>query len=194
MTDEPKGRELWLLAGQELLRRGGAGSVKLRALSSQLGGLTTGSFYHHFSGMADYLDQLARHYGTDQPSRGLALVDDPDPRLRLRRLYEMSLDDRMGPLDAAMRDWAGSNSLAAQAVQDADGALLRFIERAFLDLGYPRREAQARAQLLFSAGTARITPPWRPHGRPFDEALAILAPLLKAPPPAHRQPEPSDLS
>ncbi len=175
MTAEPKGRELWLAAGQELLRRGGIAAVKLQALTDRLE-LTTGSFYHYFTGMADYLEQLARHFGTDQTTDNLALIADAEPRERLRRLYAMSLDERLGPLDAAMRDWAGSNALAAQAVKDADTSLLRFIERAFIDLGYPRRDAQVRALLFFSAGVARIAPPWRPHANPLDEALKILAP------------------
>ena len=181
MTDGPKGRELWLAGGQELLRRGGVGAVKLQALTDELG-LTTGSFYHHFASMADYLDHLARHYGSDQPRIGLAAADDPDPRARLRNLYLLSLDDRMGPLDTAMRDWAGSNKLAARAVHDSDESLLRFIEHAFRDLGYPGRDAQNRAALLYSAGVARIRPPWRTSTKAFEETLEILAPTDPAKP------------
>ena len=174
-TGAAGGRELWLSAGQALLRRGGGGAVKLQALPEELG-LTTGSFYHHFRGMPDYLDQLARHYGSDQPRESLALAEDPDPRVRLRKLHPLSLDERMGPLDAAMRDWAGNNPLAATAVRDADEILLQFIERAFLDLGYPRRAAQTRAMLLLSAGVARISPPWRVSAKVFDDVLDVLAP------------------
>lgn len=101
MTGAPKGRELWLAAGQELLRRGGIAAVRLQALCSELA-LTTGSFYHHFAGMADYLDQLASYYGSDQPRESLALADDVDPRARLLRLYTQARDERMVPLDAAV--------------------------------------------------------------------------------------------
>lgn len=149
--------------------------MKLQALTEELG-LTTGSFYHHFGGMAEYLDELARHYGSDQPRKSLALADDADPRVRLRQLYALAMDERMGPLDAAMRDWAGSNPLAAEAVHNADEILLRFIERAFTDLGYRGSEAQTRAVLLFSAGVARISPPWRTSATVLDEVLEILDP------------------
>ena len=176
MSGTSKGQEQWLAAGQELLRRGGVGAVRLQALTEELG-LTTGSFYHHFSGMAEYLEQLAAYYGSDQPRSQLALVEDADPRVRLERLIALAGDERMVPLDAAMRDWAGSNEAAARAVRDADAYLLRFIERAFLDLGYGRREAQTRATLLFSAGVARISPPWRLGNKVFDEVLDILAPV-----------------
>lgn len=175
MSDEPKGRELWLLAGQDLLRRGGIGAVKLQALTDELQ-LTTGSFYHHFSGMAEYLDALARYYGREQVENHIASITAEDPRVRLRRLGAISRDERMAPLDAAMRDWAGSNELAAEAVAQADELLLRYIARAFEDLGYGRKDARVRALLLFSAGVARIHPPWRLGARAMDDALAVLAP------------------
>lgn len=175
VTDAPRGRELWLTAGQDLLRRGGAPAVKLSALTQVLG-LTTGSFYHHFAGMADYLSQLARYYGTEQPRAGLAQIDDPDPRVRLRRLYALALDDEMRPLDAAMRDWAGSDPEAAAAVREADAILLEFLATAFADLGHPASAARARAQLMFAAGVAHYTPPWPVDAGILDEVLAILAP------------------
>jgi AcrR family transcriptional regulator len=171
----PSGRELWLITGQKLLRRGGIVAVKLQALTDELG-LTTGSFYHHFDGMKDYLDQLARFYGADQVRQNVELVDDPDPRERLRHLGVIARTHKMVPLDAAMRDWAGSNATAAASVRAADEHLMRFIARAFEDLGYPSREAQVRAQLLQSVGVARVIPPWRTLADDAELVLEILAP------------------
>jgi AcrR family transcriptional regulator len=174
MTDEPTGRESWLLAGQEVLRRGGAAAVKLHAVAEELG-LTTGSFYHYFDGMSDYLEQLARYYGSEQARQNVALLDDLDPRARLRHLDEISQDDRMQPLDAAMRDWAGSNKIAADSVREADERVLRVIARAFCDLGFEQKEAQLRARLLLAAGVARISSPWRGPRPSIDDVLDILA-------------------
>ena len=175
MSEGPKGRELWLLAGQELLRGGGIGAVKLQALTTALG-LTTGSFYHHFAGIADYLDALARYYGSDQVHQHIDRIADDDPKVRLRRLGAVARDERMGPLDSAMRAWAAGNEVAADAVHQADELLLRYLEQAFRDLGFDRREAQLRALLLFSVGVARVQPPWRPAVRSIDDILAVLAP------------------
>ena len=174
-TATSKGRDAWLRAGQELMRGGGIAAVKLRALTQALG-LTTGSFYHHFSGMRDYLDQLARYYGAEQVHESLAVVDHADPKVRLRRLDALMRNERKRPLDFAMRDWAGSNELAATAVQEADEILLRFIERAFRDLGFGRKDAQLRALLIFSPGVARIRVPWRVSSRVVDDVIDILAP------------------
>ena len=149
--------------------------MKLQALTAELG-LTTGSFYHHFSGMPDYLDALARYYGTEQVDQHIAGIDEDDARGRIRALAALSRDERMGPLDAALRDWAGGNAAAAEAVAQADAILLRYLERAFRDLGFARRDARLRALLLFSTGVARIHPPWTPAVRSVDDVLDVLAP------------------
>lgn len=169
------GREQWLVAGQELLRRGGIGVVKLREMTDELG-LTTGSFYHHFGGMREYRDELARYYGADLARRNLELVTDPDPRQRLRHLGALAREQRMVSLDAAMRDWAGSDPLAAASVRAADEQLMKFMAKAFQDLGYPRREAQLRAQLMLSIAVARVMPPWKFVAGDLEPILGILAP------------------
>lgn len=168
------GRELWLGAGQELLRRGGVGAVKLRTLTAELG-LTTGSFYHHFANMRMYLDDLARFYGADQVRANLELVGDRDPRERLLRLAAMARDRRMVPLDAAMRDWAGSNALAADAVRAADEHLMTFVAAAFVELGFTADQARLRAHLLQAIAVARVIPPWPASGDPAA-ILRVLAP------------------
>jgi AcrR family transcriptional regulator len=168
-------REAWLDAGQELLRDSGVAAVKLDALTRALG-LTTGSFYHHFDGMKQYLDELARLYGSDQVKANLDLADVEDPRERIRQLGRIARRSRMRRLDAAMRDWAGNNPIAAESVRAADEQLLLFMSRAFRDLGYSNRDAQLRAQILLSFGVARVTPPWRIAVDNDDRMLAILAP------------------
>lgn len=156
---ENEGRLRWLAAGQNLLRAGGARAVKLADLADQ-SGLTTGSFYHHFSGMREFLDELARYYGTEQVDEHLRGLADLAPRDRLAGLSALAADGEMRPLDAAMRDWAGSNQLAAEAVAATDAALFDFVATAFVELGHPLPEARTRATLLLSVGTARLQPPW----------------------------------
>lgn len=174
MSSTPS-RDQWLVAGQELLRRGGIGEVKLSGLTAELG-LTTGSFYHSFPNMAGYLDALARFYGTEQPHSLLDSIDDDDPRRRLRELYDLAMRAHRGSLDAAMRDWAADHDVAAEAVREADAVLLRFVERAFRDMGCDDQGARVRAQLFVSVGVARLTPPWPLDADPFDAFLDALSP------------------
>ncbi len=175
MTGPPRGRDRWLLAGQELLRRGGLPAVRLDALAAEAG-VTTGSFYHHFTGMPAYLDALARFYGADQVEAALAGIAAADPVDRLRRLARLASDERMRPLDVAMRDWAGTSPAAADAVRAADAALLRFVERAFLDLGLAVAAARVRAVVLLSVGVARVHAPWPVPASTADDVLRLLCP------------------
>ena len=147
--------------------------MKLGALTAELG-LTTGSFYHHFDGMAAFLDELARFYGADQVVAILAGIETEDPVERLRNLVRVSREDSRAALDVAMRDWAGSNDLAASAVRGADEQLLRFVERAFRDLGHDRAAARVRALTLVSVGVARVIPPWRLPRTTAEQILEIL--------------------
>ena len=90
----------------------------------------------------------------------LAGIETEDPVERLRNLVRVSREDSRAALDVAMRDWAGSNDLAASAVRGADEQLLRFVERAFRDLGHDRAAARVRAVISGSrAGPARAHSP-----------------------------------
>ncbi len=148
--------------------------MKLGALTRTTG-LTTGSFYHHFAGMAVYLDELASFYGSDQVNDLLATISDRPAEARLAGLARLAADERLGPLDAAMRDWAGSNPVAARAVEAADATLLTFIERALVDLGHARGDARTRAVMLLAIGTARVRPPWALPATAPDHMLALIS-------------------
>jgi len=167
------GRARWLLAGQDLLRRGGVPAVKLEALTRATG-RPTGSFYHHFRNVSAYLDDLARFYGTEQVEAALDALAASAPLDRLRSLVAVALDDAMRPLDAAMRDWAGTDPVAAEAVRAADAALLRFLERAFRDLGIDQVDARVRAVALLSVGVARVHAPWPVPATAADRIVDLL--------------------
>ena len=166
-------RRDWLVAGQRLLRAGGPDAVRLAGLTESLG-VTTGSFYHHWSNMDEYLDALADYFGAEQLEEGLALARATHPMDRLERLASLSWDRRMAALDRAMRSWATSNRRAAAAVRTADRVLLEFVETAFLDLGFERPEARVRACLLFSAGVAHYYAPWPIERQDVDRLLAVV--------------------
>ncbi len=138
------------MAGQRMLVEGGVRSVKLIPLA-ETAGLTSGSFYHHFASMPEFFEELAQFFADGSVTEALSEIDDRDPIARLRRLNRALKDNRTLPLNQAMRDWAGSDRAAAEAVEAADATTLQFIERAFLDMGATRRDARARALLLFSA-------------------------------------------
>lgn len=163
----------WLVAGQELLREGGPDALRLAVLTERLG-VTTGSFYHHWTDMSEFLIALADHYGAAQLQEGLAIAAHDDPAERLRRLATLAWDRRMTSLDRAMRTWAMSDRRAESAVRRTDRGLLEFVEQAFRDLGFERAEARVRALLLFSAGVASCYVPWSIARSDLDRMLEVV--------------------
>lgn len=170
----PLTREDWLLAGQELLRAGGVAAVKLGALTDRVGA-TTGSFYHHFVDMQEYLDCLARHYGTEQVDAAIAAASQqPDPVARIRLTMTASRRRRMRPLDNAMRVWAAGNPTARASVRRTDERILELLEAAFDDLGFSRHQSLLRARMLWSLHVAQIYAPWEKSEADIDEILRVL--------------------
>jgi AcrR family transcriptional regulator len=149
--------------------------VKLHPLSEEAG-LTTGSFYHHFAGMTEYLEELARFYGGDLLPGGAEETALLEPAERIRLASHLADDADALPLHTAMRDWAGSDPAAADAVRAADEQLLQFMERAFIDLGHTEPAARTRALMLFSLGVARVHTPWPVPADANQQVLDLLIP------------------
>ena len=173
MKEQPDAKSGWLRAGQEMLRTSGAASIKLIPLV-EVAGKTSGSFYHHYAGVPEFLEDLAATYGTDNANAAISQAASPDPATRLKNLNKVLQGRAFRPLDVAIRDWAGTNDAAADAVERFDATIFEFIEQAFAELGHDRSEARARAMLLFGIAVARMNPPWRGSGKSLDEALALL--------------------
>jgi hypothetical protein len=156
-----------------MLRESGAASIKLIPLVV-VAGKTSGSFYHHYVGVPEFLKDLAATYGTENAHAAIAQAASPDPATRLRKLNKVLQGRSFRPLDVAMRDWAGTNASAAEAVERFDAAIFAFIEEALVELGHDQRAARARAMLLFGIAVARMTPPWRGTAKSIDDAIDLL--------------------
>lgn len=151
----PLGRLDWIAAGQEALIADGITGVKLSRLTRRLG-VTSGSFYHHFSDWQEFLDALADYYGNENVERivlGIHGVEDPAERIRLLRTLAEEWDAVR--LDSAMRVWGTSNPRARAAVIKLDDYLIETIRGAFVELGFSHREARMRAMLAFAAGVGQ---------------------------------------
>jgi len=171
---EHAGAELWLAAGVRLLEEGGVATVKLPALAARVG-LTTGSFYHHFRNMTEFLDRLAARYAsTESTPSAPAVPTDPRERLRATLGRQSGHDGRA--IGSALRDWAATSDTARQAVRAGDAGILDQLAADFVALGHDEMDARARALLAFSVGVASIVPPWGGAAPTIDQVLDLLAP------------------
>ena len=140
--------------------------------------VSTGSFYHHFIDMDDYLAALARHFSEADVRSILerAAAGAGGPLSRIRRLAAISLDSPIFRLDRAMRVWATSDRRAAASIKASERLVLAFLTDAFTDLGFARGDAALRAHLLLSANVALIGD-FRLHGdrELFTRSLELLS-------------------
>jgi len=140
----------WFDAGLVVLGVQGIEGVRLGTLCSQLG-ITTGSFYHHFSSRTDFLQGLIDYWSESQVDAVIALVeqDEGSPLERVRKLENFAVQLGIGPQDQAMRTWAKHHEPAQAAVRKADRKILALIDRLLRELGVPNQQASLLSRVLF---------------------------------------------
>lgn len=181
----PLGRRDWLEAGQALLRASGVGGLKLRALAASLG-ISTGSFYHHFSDFDAYLVALAKYYSGEQLAANIATVmrEAHTPYDRIVRASQLARETSLPELITAMRAWARRDARVAPEVAVLEQGLMDFLAQCFVGLGFTRDQAVVRAFVMLSvAGGETALPELGDKSRLGREIIDLAcegAPALRA--------------
>ena len=66
-------RTQWLDAGLDILRENGEDQLTIESLCARLG-RTKGSYYHHFTDVAAYLDALLAHWADKQTAAPIVVI------------------------------------------------------------------------------------------------------------------------
>ena len=178
----PLGRRDWLEAGQRLLLVSGVGGLKLRALAGSLG-ISTGSFYHHFSDFDAYLVALAKYYSGEQLAANIATVlrEAHTPYDRIVRASQVAREVALPELMVAMRAWARRDARVAPEVRALEQGLMDFLARCFVELGFQHDQALVRAFVMLSAASSEVAlPPGDKHrlGESIIDLVCDGAPAL----------------
>ncbi|WP_433273406.1 TetR/AcrR family transcriptional regulator [Actinosynnema sp. CS-041913] len=156
----------WLDIGLRVLAREGAPALTVERLSGRLG-VTKGSFYHHFKGMAGFKVDLLAHFEAEcttgyieQAERGGGTA-----RERFERLLELVLaDEEDRPLlESAMRAWAMQDADVRATQERVDQERIGYLARLCAEVG-PADEALPAARLLYFVliGSGHVLPPVGP--------------------------------
>lgn len=98
-------RESYFEAGLDILADLGYGGLKLAEVCSRLG-VTSGSFYHYFTGWAAYTRELITYWRQDRTVRIIdVLRSQQDPRKRIESIIAVGLSLPHGA-EAAIRSWS----------------------------------------------------------------------------------------
>jgi AcrR family transcriptional regulator len=116
-------RERYFDAAMDVLATGGATALTAAALCARFE-VTVGSFYHHFRGVDDFVDQLLAHWEAEQTLRVLDLAaagDGPAQQMKVLRDFCLQLPHES---EAAIRAWAATNARVAAVQRRVDDARL----------------------------------------------------------------------
>ncbi len=152
----------WFAAARKVLVSRGPQHVNMRELSRALG-VSTGSFYHHFSNREDFVARLLADWGEETeaavksvPSRDNSTLDE------INRNIDHLLDHR---LEAALRAWGVFDKVVAEQISQVDEKRRRSIARLYeshlskseaRDLADLHLCAFAGAQLMFMEKPKRL--------------------------------------
>lgn len=160
--------ERWLREGLTVLAEHGAPALRIDRLAERLG-MTKGSFYHHFDGLAGYKSELLTYFGELSTMRYIEAVESvPNltPRQKLNRLMTLVLrsPDHEGLLEVAFRAWAQQDADVHEAQRRIDATRVDYLRDLCRELGLPSRRALDMARVLYTVliGSGHIVPPMAP--------------------------------
>lgn len=123
-------------AGLDLLAEGGVADQTIANLCERLG-ITKGSFYHHFSSLADFRQQLLGYWEAAQEA---ALAAAPEGSAEW-------VAPAHHPADAAVRAWSQSDEAAAAAQARVDALRMKAVAKDLRTAGVSADRARALANL-----------------------------------------------
>ena len=137
-------RASYFETGLEILADLGYGGLKLAEVCSRLG-VTTGSFYHYFSGWGAYTRELVAYWRQDRTVRLIEVLRaQPDARRRIEAIIEVALA-LPHSAEAAIRSWSSVDPEVLAVQREVDQERFDVIYEAALEIVGDERQAQSYA-------------------------------------------------
>ena len=137
-------RESYFETGLEILADLGFGGLKLAEVCSRLG-VTTGSFYHYFSGWSAYTRELVAYWRQDRTVRLIEVLrSQPDPRRRIEAIIDVALS-LPHSAEAAIRSWSSVDPEVLAVQREVDQERFDVLYDSALEICGHERQAQMYA-------------------------------------------------
>lgn len=134
-------RESYFETGLEILAEIGFGGLKLAGLCRRLG-VTTGSFYHYFSGWGAYTRELIGYWRQDRTVRLIEVLrSQPNPRRRIEAIIDVALA-LPHSAEAAIRAWSSVDPDVLAVQREVDQERFDVIYDSALEMVGDTRQAQ----------------------------------------------------
>ena len=146
------GRQDWIKAALHQIAEQGLLSVTIAGLASHLG-VTSGSFYWHFSSRDEIIEAALDHWETERIDVIEGLREISDPTERLERLVTQIYKNRdRGALFAALQA-SSTDPRVGSRLRRTTQRRLTFLAQTYRELGYPMTKARHCALVLYSLYT-----------------------------------------
>jgi AcrR family transcriptional regulator len=132
--------------GLEILAELGFGGLKLAEVCGRLG-VTSGSFYHYFTGWSAYTKELVDYWRQDRTVRVIdVLRSQPDPRKRIEAIIEAAISMPHGA-EAAIRSWSSVDQEVRAVQLEVDQQRFEITYESALEIAHDEGQAHAYATL-----------------------------------------------
>ncbi len=144
-------RERWIAEGLSVLAAGGPDAVRVEVLAKRLG-VTKGGFYGSFADRDALLDAMLDTWERESTDEVLARVDREggDPKTRIHRAGMLTFEnDRLLPIDLAVRDWARRDDAVARRLRRVDNRRMGLLREMIGTFCADADEVEARSLIAF---------------------------------------------
>jgi AcrR family transcriptional regulator len=148
-TRTPKDR--WIEAGLQALAAGGPDAVRVEALAKALG-VTKGGFYGFFADREALLTAMLDTWERESTDDVLERIEQEggDPKTKIYRAGVLTLsNDRLLPIDLAVRDWARRDEAVAERLRRVDNRRMGLLREMISTFCSDPDEVEARSVLAF---------------------------------------------
>ena len=173
-------RERWIEQGLQALAAGGPDAVRVEALAKELG-VTKGGFYGSFADRDALLEAMLDTWERESTDDVLDRVEREggDPRTRIQRAGVLTFsDDRLLPIDLAVRDWARRDEAVAVRLRRVDNRRMALLREMIGTFCPDPDEVEARSLLAFCVAIGEHFLAADHGDRTRAEVLARAADLL----------------
>jgi AcrR family transcriptional regulator len=144
-------REKWIEEGLRALAAGGPDAVRIEVLAKRLG-VTKGGFYGAFADRGALLDAMLDAWERESTDEVIETVEAEggDPKDKIQRAGVLTFsDDRLLPIDLAVRDWARRDRAVAERLRRVDNRRMALLREMIGSFCADPDEVEARSLIAF---------------------------------------------
>lgn len=144
-------RDRWIEEGLQALAAGGPDAVRVEALAKKLG-VTKGGFYGYFTDRDALLRVMLDAWERESTDEVIDRIEREggDPRTKIQRAGVLTFsNDRLLPIDLAIRDWARRDEAVAERLRRVDNRRMALLRQMIGTFCADPDEVEARSLLAF---------------------------------------------